>query len=64
MVTALKDLVDASTAYSDSQRDLDGLRSQQALLVAQIDELNTKIAALVPVVQASKEALKAIAGTL
>ena len=64
MVTALKDLVDASTAYSDSQRYLDGLRSQKALLVAQIDELNTKIAALVPVVQANKEALKAIAGTL
>ena len=39
-------------------------KRQKALLVAQIDELNTKIAALVPVVQANKEALKAIAGTL
>ena len=58
------EIVEASEAYAQSQRTLDGLRDRKALLLSEIDEINTKIAAIIPVVKANKEALKAIAGTL
>ena len=58
------EIVEASEAYAQSQRTLDGLRDRKVLLLSEIDEINTKIAATVPVVKANKEALKAIAGTL
>ena len=58
------EIVEASEAYAQSQRTLDGLRDRKTLLLSEIDEINTKIAATVPVVKANKEALKAIAGTL
>lgn len=58
------EIVEASEAYAQSQRTLDGLRDRKALLLSEIDEINVKIAATVPVVQANKEALKVAAGAL
>ena len=64
MNPTLSAIVDASEAYTQSQRTLDGLRDRKALLLSEIDEINTKIAATVPVVQAKKAALKVAAGAL
>ena len=58
------EIVEASEAYAQSQRTLDGLRDRKALLLSEIDEINTKIAAIIPVVQANKAALKVAAGAL
>ena len=58
------EIVEASEAYAQSQRTLDGLRDRKALLLSEIDEINVKIAATVPVVQANKAALKVAAGAL
>ena len=64
MNPTLSAIVDASEAYAQSQRTLDGLRDRKALLLSEIDEINVKIAATVPVVQANKAALKVAAGAL
>ena len=64
MNPTLSAIVDASEAYAQSQRTLDGLRDRKALLLSEIDEINTKIAAIIPVVQANKGALKVAAGAL
>ena len=58
------EIVEASEAYAQSQRTLDGLRDRKALLLSEIDEINVKIAATVPVVQANKAALKVAEGAL
>ena len=58
------EIVEASEAYAQSQRTLDGLRDRKALLLSEIDEINVKIAAIIPVVQANKAALKVAAGAL
>ena len=64
MNPTLSAIVDASEAYAQSQRTLDGLRDRKALLLSEIDEINAKIAAIIPVVQANKAALKVAAGAL
>ena len=63
-MSILTEIVEASEAYAQSQRTLDGLRDRKVLLLSEIDEINTKIAATVPVVKANKEALKVAAGAL
>ena len=63
-MSIFSEIVEASEAYAQSQRTLDGLRDRKALLLSEIDEINTKIAAIIPVVQANKEALKVAAGAL
>lgn len=60
----LSAIVDASTAYMENQRALDSLKSQKAILLSQVDEINAKIDQMLPVVAASKQALKDAAGTL
>ena len=64
MNPTLSAIVDASEAYTQSQRTLDGLRDRKALLLSEIDEINAKIAAIIPVVKANKDALKVAAGAL
>lgn len=64
MKQELTALIDASAAYTSQALALADLRNQKALLLAQADDINAKIAALVLNVAQAKQDLKTAAAAL